>query len=286
MANLNSGRMTWTPLAPFGAAVDFDLNDKITDEETRCFVNLFDTYDLLIFRGQRVKLERHVELVNLFGPVANTSESIGYLTNDDSKVVGNALGLDFHSDYAWAPSPLNALSLHATDVVDNASATSFVSAVRAYERLPAAMKTRLVGVDAIMVAPLYDKTDTAGLDIDPSAFAVQERRRAVTQCDRTGRPYLLVTRLQTIGLFDMAPSESESLLRDLFGQLYSADNQYEHLWRNGDFLIWNNRTLQHARSNMKYVGRRILQRVGAGISLEEQYPELAKSYEEGTPVES
>jgi taurine dioxygenase len=277
--------MRWTPLPVFGAEVDFDLRQVMTDEEAKGFVDLFERFDLLVFHKQNMDLDRQAEIVGHFGPVRRTSENMGLLTNDASVTVGNVLGLTFHSDYAWAPCPIMALSLHAIDVVDGASSTKFASAVRAYEKLPEKTKARLKGVDVDMVPPLYDKTDKAGRELDPDDFVLHERRPAVQTCDRTGRPYLLVNWMQALRLYDMPTAESDALLAEIFNSLYSADNQYEHVWHNGDFVLWNNRTLQHARGDMSHVGTRIHQRVAAGLSLHEQYPDLARSYNEGVAVE-
>jgi len=285
MADFKCGRMNWSPLPVFGAEVDFDLNQDMTDAETKCFVDLFNRHDLLIFRKQKVDLQRQADIVSNFGPIRRTSENLGHLTNEANGNVGNVLGLSFHSDYAWAPVPLMALSLHAVDLVDGASSTKFASAVRGYEKLPAETKARLKGVDVDMVPPLYDKTDKAGRELDPNAFVLHERRAAVQACDRTGRPYLMVNWMQALRLYDIPTAESDALLEEIFSALYSADNQYEHVWRNGDLVLWNNRTLQHARGNMSNVGKRLLQRVAAGLSLHEQYPDLAKSYNEGIAVE-
>jgi taurine dioxygenase len=285
MADFKCGRMSWKPLKVFGAQVDFDLSENMADEETKCFVHLFNHYDLLVFHGQKVNLERQGDIVSNFGPIRRTSENMGYLTNEANGNIGNVAGLAFHSDYAWAPSPIMALSLHAVDLVDGASSTKFASAVRAYETLPEKTKVRLKGVDVDIVPPLYDKTEKAGRELDPGAFVLHERRPAVQTCDRTGRPYLMVNWMQALYLYDMPAAESDALLKEIFEHLYRADNLHEHVWRNGDFVLWNNRTLHHARGNMSQVGKRLLQRVAAGLSLHEQYPDLAKSYNEGVAVE-
>lgn len=54
MKTFNCGRMAWTPLKAFGAEVGFDLSERMTDEETACFVTLFDDYDLLVFHEQNL----------------------------------------------------------------------------------------------------------------------------------------------------------------------------------------------------------------------------------------
>ena len=39
---------------------------------------------------------------------------------------------------------------------------------------------------------------------------------------------------------------------------------FEHRWRNGDFIVWDNIALQHERGNLETVGKRVLQRAIVG----------------------
>ena len=58
--------------------------------------------------------------------------------------------------------------------------------------------------------------------------------------------------------------ESRDLLRAVFDHLYRPESVYEHFWRNGDIVIWDNIALQHMRGSLKNCGRRILQRAIVG----------------------
>ena len=66
---------------------------------------------------------------------------------------------------------------------------------------------------------------------------------------------------QTARIVGLAPQESADLLEALFEHLYREENVYEHRWRNGDLVMWDNLATQHARGNVSGVGRRTLQRV-------------------------
>lgn len=41
---------------------------------------------------------------------------------------------------------------------------------------------------------------------------------------------------------------SAELLKELFATLYAAERRYEHIWRRGELVIWDNLAIQHART--------------------------------------
>ena len=43
---------------------------------------------------------------------------------------------------------------------------------------------------------------------------------------------------------------TKQLPDDLFDVLYAADNTFEHDWRTGDLVVWDNLATQHARESV------------------------------------
>jgi taurine dioxygenase len=65
------------------------------------------------------------------------------------------------------------------------------------------------------------------------------------------------------------PQESEELLEALFAHLYRSEFIYEHHWRQGDLVCWDNIALQHARPNVQIEGpARTLRKVFAPAQLD------------------
>ena len=54
---------------------------------------------------------------------------------------------------------------------------------------------------------------------------------------------------------------SDELLDAVFAHLYQPANVYEHNWRIGDFVVWDNLALQHGRRSNPNTVRRSLRRV-------------------------
>ena len=83
---------------------------------------------------------------------------------------------------------------------------------------------------------------------------------------RTGRPLLFVTEHHVDRIEGFAQEEGAKLLQRLFAHIYAPARQYEHIWRKGDLVIWDNYAIQHARTREADPadGRRVLQRVWFG----------------------
>jgi taurine dioxygenase len=78
------------------------------------------------------------------------------------------------------------------------------------------------------------------------------------------RTCIWTSELQTVRLLGMEWEESRALLHQVFDHLYAPQHVFEHRWRNGDFIVWDNVALQHSRGNLEAAGTRVLQRVIVG----------------------
>jgi len=77
----------------------------------------------------------------------------------------------------------------------------------------------------------------------------------------TGRKSLYVNRLMTWCILDMPAGESRTLLQHLFDHQEQREFVYEHKWRPGDVILWDNRSCLHARTDFDASERRRLRRI-------------------------
>src|SRR5262249_60291494 len=75
-----------------------------------------------------------------------------------------------------------------------------------------------------------------------------------------GRKAVYVNRLMTVGIVGMPPAESEPLLYAVFDHSEKREFVYEHVWRVGDLLLWDNRCSSHARTDFPSSERRLMLR--------------------------
>jgi taurine dioxygenase len=249
-------------LEPFGVEVIRDLSAPLSDAESDELVSLLWEHSLVLARGQRLSMERQRELCGLAGPILLREGETGIMDNAGGEA--SQVELSWHSDAAYTRAPFDALSLHALDVVADASSTRFVSAEQGWARLPDELKGWLEQARVEMISPGYDALGGRTCDTrDPVALKRGETP-AVQRNPHNGRDVLWTSELQTARVLGMDWEESRNLLHAVFDHLYRPEHVHEHRWRTGDLLIWDNVALQHMRGSLKECGRRVLQRVIVG----------------------
>jgi taurine dioxygenase len=234
------------PGAPFGWEVAVDLAGPLSDSQRAALVEVYRRDGLILFRGQRLSREQQQAACDIFGPALRT-ELDNYLVSNVAE--GGLLGkaeLLFHNDIPYVPAPFLAGSLHALEVAEGAAATRYASALKGWERLPAPLKARVEALNALHVRGHMLGRRTTLADLDPGDMATVHP--VVGRQEGTKRRYLFVNLDMTACITRMPPTESDALLEELFAHLYAPENVYEHHWREGDLVIWDNLAVQHARS--------------------------------------
>lgn len=249
-------------LQPFGVEIERDLSLPLGPSEAWHLTELFRNHALILARKQTLSMERQREICALLGPVCDREGETGTMSNEGGGL--RAAELAWHADGAYTEHPFDALSLHAIDVVDEASSTRFVSAEQGCTRLPEWLRDRLQMIEQEMVSPHYSQLSSRSCDRPHPDALKRGRRPTVLTNPHNGRSCLWVSELQTARLFTDEPDGGRALLHEAFDILYAPEHQLEHRWRTGDLIIWDNIALQHMRGNLESVGRRVLQRVIVG----------------------
>ena len=186
--------------------------------------------------------------IMLISNIRENGEPIGTLPDGE---------IMFHHDMIHAEIPSKATLLYAVEVPSNGGNTLFASSYAAYETLDPAIRDRLEGRKA-MHHYNYGSTqrgDSRGAE----AFAECSHPVFRTHED-TGRKAVYVNRLMTTGVLDMPPAQSEPLLNAVFDHSEKREFVYEHVWRVGDLLLWDNRCTSHARTDFPTNERRLMLR--------------------------
>lgn len=265
-----ASRISHKRIEPFGVEAQVDLAQGLTEEDKDELRRLYALDGLLLIRGLALSMQDQLELCSIFGPVLR-GEHDRYLVSNVAKdgLLGD-LELLFHHDIPYVPAPFLAGSLHALDVSEGVSPTKYASGFQAYERIPQKLRERIEGMNAVFVRPRDETRRNKLTDSLPgdncAVHAVVQRQKG------TGRPYLFVNEQMTACLIGVPEAESDALIEEILAHTYADDNVYEHKWKNGDTVIWDNLALQHARAPVTG-GVRTLQRVTiARLSYDAQYP--------------
>ena len=265
-----ASRISHQRIEPFGVEAQVDLAGGLTEEDKEELRRLYALDGLLLIRNLKLSMDDQVELCSIFGPVLR-GEHDNYLVSNVAKdgLLGD-MELLFHHDIAYVPAPFLAGALHALEVSEGVSPTKYASGFLAYERIPQKLRERIEGMNAVFVRPRDESRRNKLTDSLPgdncAVHAVVQRQKG------TGRPYLFVNEQMTACLIGVPEAESDALIEEILACTYADDNVYEHKWKNGDIVIWDNLALQHARVPITG-GVRTLQRVTiARLSYDAQYP--------------
>src|SRR6266853_5344939 len=152
--------------AACGAEIVFDLARDIDDETFREIERGFHDNVVVVFRGQQLSNERHVEFSCRFGeleihivkkyllPGFPEILLISNIRDEQGEHIGLAdAGFTWHTDTSYRRRPSRCSLLYAKEVPERDGValgdTVFANTIAAYEALPEAMKRRLAGLKAI-----------------------------------------------------------------------------------------------------------------------------------------
>ena len=267
-----SGRFEAKPIAgsTFGYELDVDLNSNLSSEDREALRQVFVRDGLVLFHNQKFSMDQQIDACSIFGPVLRDSIENYLVSNVEKDGLLGDRELLFHVDVPYVPAPYLGGSLHALKVDGGVSATRFISAFRAWERLPEALKQRIDGLNTLQIKGKAIGRPTRMIDLEPGDNCAVHA--LVGRQEETGRPYIFANIDMTGCIIGMSEAESSDLLQQLYDHMYQPDEVFEHQWQVGDFIVWNNLAVQHARSRITG-GTRTLQRVTiAKYGYWEQYP--------------
>jgi len=247
---------------PLGARVeDVNLGASLSAETVAMIRAALLQHLVLIFRDQSLTEEEQVRFTRYFGrPEEHVRKlprrglpEIFVVSNvtEDGEPVG-ALGngeLTFHSDLSYMEVP-GALSIvHAIEVPEEGGDTQWSNAYAAYDAMDDVLRKRVLGLCAI-----HRHGEEAQNPAVPVAHPV------IRTHPDTGRRATYVSPQFTRSLQGVSARESESLLSALLAHVTRPEFVWNHKWRAGDLVMWDNRCTMHRREPFSASQRRILKR--------------------------
>lgn len=275
----NSGRDTTIPpitTRPLSAALGLEvLNVDLREPPTLAQITqLRDAWHaglILLLRDQTLAEEDQVRFAECFGTLAktinvhNTGSHPAVMLISNIRKDGKPIGalpdgeMHFHTDQCYVEKPAAATMLYAIEVPSVGGNTLFANAYLAYETLPAEIKRRIEGRKATNA---YDYDNASTIRGTRLREGVPQYSHPVVRTHpATGRKALYVNRLMTIAIEGLPGAESDELLDLLFDHQEQQQFIYEHVWRVGDLLMWDNRCTLHARTDFSSAERRLMRRI-------------------------
>ena len=256
--------------AALGARIDVDLTRPLDDATFQEVRRAFYEHEVVYFRGAALSDEDQIRFSARFGELRRLKldglhaqyPEIFVVSNikQDGKYIGSYdAGIFWHTDGAYLANPHAISALRALEVpVEDGRVlgdTTFASMSASYDALPASMKKRLEGLQALQsIIYRHQKTLDSGGKKEYNA-AVKADPEAVHPVVRvhpvTGRKCLYVSEGYTVKILGLPDDESRDLIAELVAHCTDPKFQYRHNWREHDLVMWDDCSTQH-KANFDY----------------------------------
>ena len=266
-----SQRSTWPfAMRPFSDAVGVeimgvDVSSTVADDVFDAILEAFHAHGVLLFRGQTLSPEALVAFSHRFGEIEIYVDR-QYLLPEHPEilVVGNVVengvmkslfvnhAEEWHVDMIFTARPTLGTLFYAVETPPEGADTLFAGAAAAYDALPEETRARL---DGLRVVYDYAVMDAQLRVQDPTRPAMSEEMRVrfptvahplVRSHPVTGRKALWLAPGVTSQVEGMGADEGLALVKELTRHATQPRFVYRHKWREGDLVVWDNRSLLHS----------------------------------------
>lgn len=264
---------------------NINLAQPLLPSQTREIQRLLYQYKLVIFEDQQLEDVQICAFAHRFGPPFISSRNNPVLGGaeqlPDVVIIGNRadeyqqafLGHQEvlpHSDHQWLRCPSAISLLYAIDIEQGASPTTWIDMAAAYNLLNNETKTKIDGLHLITYNPFHRPFGSV------QARYVNSRRETVPgnvyphplvrTHPLTGQRVLYLNAAYEMELVGLDYDSGTTLIEQLHTHMATVPCKYEHPWKNGDLILWDNQATVHYRPAFQPEVRRVLKRVSVGGS--------------------
>ena len=254
----------------------FNLATELNDVNFAFIQNALDEHGVIYLRNQALTPEQQVAFTERFGePDVNFnalrfgvdgSPTIFRISNimENGEAIGTRrAGETWHTDMSYAKQPALATMLYAVEIPTlhgmPLGGTGFANAAAAYDALPQDLKDAIKNLKGVF--DFRGRKRGSPVSAEDIAAYPPVVHPVVRTHPRTGRQSLYIVRDDTTSIVGKDAIESQTLIEALADHVIKPEFIYQHIWHQGDVVIWDNCTVQH-RAVQDYVlpQRRLLWR--------------------------
>jgi taurine dioxygenase len=252
-----------------------DLRQQPDAETIQAIYQAWLDHLVIVFPGQNLSQEDLVRATGFFGEIGELGRPAKYFPKGYSSLLpgimlisnirenGEPIGalpdgeMMFHHDMIHAEVPSKGTLLYSVEIPSTGGNTLFASGYAAYDTLDPDIRNALEGRKAFHH---YNYGSTQRGDRRGTEVFGECKHPVFRTHEDTGRKAVYVNRLMTVGVEGMPDEESGPLLEQVFDHAEKREFVYEHVWRVGDLLLWDNRCSSHARTDFPTTERRLMLR--------------------------
>jgi taurine dioxygenase len=260
---------------------DIDISQPLDQETIAGMRQAWLDHCVLVWRGQELDKDQQRRFVGYWGEIGGRARRLGAKAaredegpdyDADAMLISNIrkdgkpIGvlpdgeLWFHHDMCYAPDPNRASFLYCIETPSTGGNTKFANMYQAYENLPQRLKDRIEGRTVLQV---FDSVQDSRLDLEHCDLENLKhyRQPMVLRHPETGKRALYVNRLMSHLVEGLDQKQSNELLAELYDYTEDPALVYEHVWKPGDLLMWDNLCSIHARTDFPATERRLMRRM-------------------------
>ena len=242
-------------------ALGVDLSRSLGDDAFARIHRAWLDHAILLFRGQEALTPAgQVAFTRRFGPLEPHTLPqfclpeqpeifvVSNIRENDRPVGAARAGWGWHSDSHYLEVPSAGSFLLARQVPREGGETAFANLYAAYDALSAAMKARIEDLEVLVSrrkAYPISYPHRPPLTGEEAARVPDVVHRIVRTHPETGRKALFVGGIVAWEIVDHAYEAGRALLDELRAHATEARFVYNHRWRVGDAILWDNRCTLH-----------------------------------------
>ena len=238
----------------------FNLANELNDMNFVVIQNALDEHGVIYLRNQALTPEQQVAFTERFGePDVNFnalrfgvdgSPTIFRISNimENGEAIGTRrAGETWHTDMSYAKQPALATMLYAVEIPTlhgmPLGGTGFANAAAAYDALPQDLKDAIKNLKGVF--DFRGRKRCSPISAEDIAAYPPVVHPVVRTHPRTGRKSLYIVRDDTTSIVGKDAIESQTLIEALADHVIKPEFIYQHIWHQGDVVIWDNCTVQH-----------------------------------------
>lgn len=251
--------------ARFGARITaIDLKKDLNEDIRVKLKSLLSDYAVLVFPDQFLGPAELVRAGEIFGNlmpqqlqkyVLADFPMVGYNSTKDLPLKDGKLqvrGENYHTDHSNSVCPPRATALSAVKIPSKGGDTQFVDVRQAFDDLPSSLQEKIIPLRSLHVHESSRSPRTfTKLSEEDFAKIPKVFQPLVIQHPDSRRPALYLNTGRMEGIETMDTEEGFALINSLYEHATDSKYEYRHRWVEGDFVIWDNRSVMH-QANADY----------------------------------
>ena len=235
---------------------DIDLTRPLPKKTLDQIYDALIEHHVLFLRDQFISPKHHLAFATSFGQPQTEHPVYPHLAGYESIVVlkngpDNPPDTDgWHTDVTFQQTPPFASILWAKAVPECGGDTLWLSLCRAYDTLPAGLKSELAVMSAIHDLGDFRNNFSVGETDGAKVTAAQQKfgsaiHPVIQTHPVSGRKFIYVNEGFTQHLVGMRAADSNKLLDYLYHHICQPENQVRFHWTKGAMALWDNRCTWH-----------------------------------------